>query len=314
MKTTVLMLAFCFVANAQKIVRKYDFPNHVTQVLVQEDNDIFVGTEKGLLRLQGNTWVNYQKAADDRPLGKITALAQAPDGTLWVGKSGYYGLGIERLTQSNRWLSERLSTANKKLTGNYITGLCLNQKDGFLVTIQQDRGGIGGVTDISLDEKSVHNWFTGKSATSCLCTQTSCFVGTENAELLEFTHQGQQIRNLKMPKPVMALVMDTQNQLWIGLQSGGLVRFNTLSKDIHTGPSLSLLSEDVRALLVDEANQLWIGTAKALVKMDLTDKSFKVFETIQDVRSLSYESKTKEIWVAAGKSLYGINGLMENLK
>ncbi len=313
MKIIALIFICSLASHAQQIVRKYNFQHNTTQVLAQDDNDIFVGTEKGLQHLQGNTWVHYVTAGDNRPLGKITALGQAPDGTLWVGKAGYYGQGIERLTQTNRWFTERLSTQNKKLPGNYVTGLCLNQKDGFLVTIQEDRGGAGGATDLSLDEKSSSNWLSGKTATSCLCTQTSCFVGTENAGLFEFTPKGQQIRNLKIPKPITALAMDTQNRLWIGLKSGGVLHFNRLSKDIHTGPSLKHISEDVRALLVDQANQLWIGTARGLVKMDLLDRSLQVFETIQDVKSLSYESQTKGIWAAAGKSVFGINGAMREL-
>jgi hypothetical protein len=312
MRLILLVLGLCCGIQAQKVVQRYDFSEPTTQILVRKDGDVFVGTGKGLKHLKGNSWVNYV-SAQNRPVDLITALEQTPDGTTWVGKAGYYGQGLERLSPSNRWYDERLSTANKKLPGNYITGLCLNKNDGFIVTIKEDRGGYGGAIDLDLNTRSSANWLSQENSTGCLCTERSCFVSTEKNGVREFTRDGSQIAHIGTGASVTALALDANGLLWIGLKSGGLITFSTKTREMGVGRPDIPQSNEIRSLLADANNGLWIGTPEALLKMDLRNGKFKVYEEIRDVRDLYFDPLDNAVWVAAGNSVFNINGASRGL-
>ncbi|MES2503272.1 MAG: hypothetical protein V4534_00155 [Myxococcota bacterium] len=296
----VLSLLLCNLLHADEIVKQYVFPNSISKILLSQNNELYVGTTKGLHHLQGAHWTVYHKAGGDRALDKITALTQTADGTIWIGKAGYYGQGIERLSPSNKWFTERLSTANTKLPGNYISDLCPD-KDSMLITIQPDRGGVGGAVDLSFDERSSANWLPNIAATSCACTDQICFIGTQSQGIYQFTRQGRQISHLNVTGAVKALVLDRLNRLWIG-SDAGLSYYNTISRI----PSALLplpQKAPITALVADEHN-LWVGTSQALLQMGLMDSRITIKNEIQNTSDLFFHQTTGSIWIAAGKSLW----------
>ena len=60
--------------------------NRVNEVKIDDDGNIWVGTEKGLARFDGTNWATWNPANSGLPFSKIRALAVDGQGNVWVGQ------------------------------------------------------------------------------------------------------------------------------------------------------------------------------------------------------------------------------------
>ncbi|WP_211194481.1 hypothetical protein, partial [Pyxidicoccus fallax] len=59
------------------------------------EGHLFVGTQEGLARFDGNTWTVLDQAAG-LPCEEVVALTSTPDGAVWAGTAG---CGLVRIAQ-----------------------------------------------------------------------------------------------------------------------------------------------------------------------------------------------------------------------
>ncbi len=67
---------------------------------------------------------------------------------------------------------------------------------------------------------------------------------------------------------VRSLAVDRQNNLWIGTQHSGLVKFDGTNWSIYNTDNSNLPGDDIYSLLIDRNENIWIGTGQGLIMFD----------------------------------------------
>ena len=63
--------------------------NHVLSILIDSENNKWIGTVNGLARLNDENWKIYNTQNSGIPSDYISALAEDNSGNIWVGTGGY---------------------------------------------------------------------------------------------------------------------------------------------------------------------------------------------------------------------------------
>ncbi|MGA9669371.1 MAG: two-component regulator propeller domain-containing protein, partial [Terracidiphilus sp.] len=117
----------------QTWVMENGLPQNTVQALVQtQDGFVWLGTEVGLVRFDGNGFLTFdQNTSPALPGNDVRCLLAAKDGALWIGT----GEGLAR------WKDGAVTTFTTKdgLPGNSIESLSLNPDDS--IWIETDKGG-----------------------------------------------------------------------------------------------------------------------------------------------------------------------------
>ncbi len=322
----IVNLLIFFIISGNAAAKTWSFEAQTTKVTLGNHGSVWLGSTNGLHQYRSGRWTHLTKAAEERSLNRITALAEDPaTGVLWVGKSGAYGQGIERRFR-NKWLNERLSTQNGKLPGNYISSICPNP-DGMLVTSIKDLGGIGSALDIGNNATS-SNLLLNQSSSACFCKETHCWVGTTSNGIFKFQEghatplliiKGHEWGGISWVgnylgtfdnRYVQTLLEDNHERLWIGLkaslgaQTGGLVMYDLRTEKASTQPITLPVSNDVRVILMDSSGFLWIGTGAGLVHFNPNNSEVVSLDTgYGPVNDLAYDKAHQTLWIAHGNQL-----------
>jgi signal transduction histidine kinase len=82
---------------------------------------------------------------------------------------------------------------------------------------------------------------------------------------------------------------DAQGQIWIGLENGGVKKFDPRSKKITTYSTQNgLPANKVLGILTDKKGWLWISTGNGLAALNPTNESFRIFTKVDGLPSNSF--------------------------
>jgi signal transduction histidine kinase/ligand-binding sensor domain-containing protein/ActR/RegA family two-component response regulator len=227
-------------------------PSDLVQEIFQDrDGTLWIGTSEGLARLRDGRIVTI--GALSHPVG---AFAQGPDGALWVGTDD---AGVARLDGSLAFW-----TVRDGLPDDHVTALAVDRqgslwvgtprglarrKDGRWVTFTTRDGLPDDWVNALLEDREGNLW-----------------IGTQGG--LSRFREGRFSNSTEEQgiKGVLSLCADAEGALWVGTDTGGLVRLRPAP--FHTvdppGPH-----EAVWAALETVAGDLWIGTNdQGLVHLD----------------------------------------------
>jgi signal transduction histidine kinase/ligand-binding sensor domain-containing protein len=227
--------------------------------------------------------------ADGLPQGTINALAQTPDGALWIATFG--GLvrfdGIEFRTYD---LDALAGLATNRLTGLAVDpegGLWVLTQAGELVHLRGDEvtevvradpeGGVDALAvmvdnaDVvwvrqssgALSRRENGTWTTpvgriGGSSYRGMCASADGTVWTSNGDLLTATDAaGSVLHRLTAPTAVLAVENERGDGPWLGTNQGlARVRAGSIESIAIEPP----IDPHIRCILSDDGDGLWIGT------------------------------------------------------
>ena len=277
-----------------------DTATHVRALLALRDGRLLVGLRNGLLVCDGVSCTTVTLDAGD-PL-PISALAEAPDGSWWVGTflDGLYQVGRNGTVRN---YDER-------------SGLLRDNVRSLLV---DDRGRlwVGSKFGLTLLDKGRMRVFTihqGMPNDNVWCSfqdqEGNLWFGTDGAGALRYA--GDRfltftVRDGLCSDLVMAVVPDAQGDLWLGTYDNGVCRMDGMAM-VNTLDGLP--NNTVWCGLSDRNGALWFGTNDGLAKLErgiVVPLAPDLQLAGERVMAL-HEDEQGRIWVGSREGLYMLEG------
>lgn len=273
-------------------------PQNTVQALAQTtDGFLWIGTEVGLVRFDGNNFLTYdQNSKPALPGNDIQSLLPTPEGALWIGTTD----GLARLQNGD---VSTFTTANG-LPSNNIRAI--NQYPGGKVWVSA--GGDVAQFDGKRFEKieivrsakpgsDIVRSINLPNGTYAFATTTAVMTGHDKGIAIRFS-VGKDLPGTR----IQSLFADRSGSLWIGTNAG-LVRCASgkLDRFPLTDP---LATASILSILEDHEGNLWVGTESNGLHI-LRDERFR---TLGSRDGLSSDSTTTVVEDAAGTLWVGTSG------
>ncbi len=226
----------------------------ISAMFEDADGVLWFGTAAGVSRYAASIWRTWPDAAR-APQGQITALAAAPDDTLWASavNDGLYQL------QHDVWRRMTLKARGRPLSLRFIQTLFVDDA-GDLWIGTQDSGVIqfdGQRTKMfTVSDGLAGNFVTAIARTS----DGAMWFGTASSGLSRWT--GDAWRTFTrhdglISDEITALLADADGSLWVGTKTG-LAHYDGdawRSFSADNGPG----AQEITALAQDETGAVWVG-------------------------------------------------------
>jgi signal transduction histidine kinase/ligand-binding sensor domain-containing protein len=286
----------------QTWVMENGLPQNTVQALAQSsDGFIWLGTEVGLVRFDGNNFVVLDRNSKPAlPGGDVTCLLAAKDGSLWIGTTD----GLARLLDG---VVTTFTTGNG-LPGNSIRSLREGGQGGVIVSTD------GG--EISIEGERVGPVQSGTLQGAALLQDVELAGGIRavvNKTTVELEQSGRVVQHWTVGKElpgtrIQTAYADRDGELWIGT-NGGLVR-ETAGKLERFPVTDALATASILSILEDREGNLWVGTETGGLHI-LRDERFRTLGARDglsaDATTTVVEDSTGTLWV--GTSGYGLNAV-----
>jgi signal transduction histidine kinase/ligand-binding sensor domain-containing protein len=321
----------------QSWVIENGLPQNTVQVLLQaRDGFVWLGTEAGLVRFDGNGFQVFDKTSSPAlPGNDVHALLEARDGALWIGTSeglarwqdgavvsytpanGLAGNDIRSLVQGEDgvifvWSSQGLArfeenrfvdeTGSTHFSPGSISAVTSNGQNEIWVTAAEDmaiyRHGRWEAAHMAPP-------IAGGGVQFVQAFQDRTAVASKNTVQIVAAGAVETRLGVGRELPgnrIQSLLFDREGILWIGT-NGGLVRWaaRKLDRLPVTDP---LASASVLSLMEDREGNMWVGTETGGLHI-LRDQRFKAL-TVHD--GLSSDNTTTVVEDRAGALWVGTGG------
>ncbi|MDD2331163.1 MAG: two-component regulator propeller domain-containing protein [Candidatus Cloacimonetes bacterium] len=238
----------------------------VNSIAFDSQNQTWVGSNQGLVRISGQTITYYTESNSNIPSNHVTTVAVDQQDRIWVGTymngmARYSGMMWTHYTPANLGLPSyninkiKVDSSNRLWIGTWHG---LASFDTELVSYTPDNSGLAvvNVKDI------------------CETAPGMYWLGLHGAGIQSFDGENWQLydtENNKLPSiRICAVAVDSQDGIWFGagVYGGGISYF-----DKHSWQSYNHLNSDfpntkVNALTVDTEDKLWVGTEDGLIHFD----------------------------------------------
>jgi signal transduction histidine kinase/ligand-binding sensor domain-containing protein/ActR/RegA family two-component response regulator len=309
-------------------------PQNSAQTMLQtRDGYVWVGTEEGLVRFDGERFEVFNRNnAPELPGRDVKALFEASDGSLWIGMVG----GLARLKDgrftgyslANGLLHDWILAVTGDRAGNIWLGTSggglLRFKDGrstpftsrnglpddFVWAVRETRDGSlwigtnGGLTRMTGDRLVTYTTNEGlpDNHVNALWEDRDGALWIGTAKGLVKSRDGKfetfTTRDGLANEGVTAFYEDSEGTLWIGT-SGGVSRRHGRAFDRFTSKE-GLNHNSVAALTGDREGNLWIGTNGGGVTK-LTERSFSTLSAEEglsnDLARTMLEGRDGTLWI-----------------
>jgi signal transduction histidine kinase/ligand-binding sensor domain-containing protein/CheY-like chemotaxis protein len=293
--------------------------NSVQTMLQTRDGYVWLGTEEGLVRFDGERFEVFSRTNTPALPGKdVKSLFEAPDGSLWIGMVGglarlkdgiFTGYSLAQGLQHD-WISAVTGDrAGNIWLGTFGGGLLrfTNGKstafttrnglpDNFVWAVRETRDGSlwigtnGGLTMMTGDRLVTYTTSDGLPDNHVKALwedrEGSLWIGTARGLVKSHggTFETYTTRDGLPHDIVSALYEDAEGSLWIGTD-GGISRRNRAAGGFdRLTASEGLNSNSVASLTGDREGNLWIGTGGGGVTK-LTERSFSTLSAEEGLSS-----------------------------
>jgi len=307
-------------------------PQNTVQALVQtRDGFVWLGTEVGLVRFDGNGFQVFDKNTSPAlPGNDVRCLLVADDGALWIGtseglarrkdgvvtvfttKDGLPSDGVRALGE-DRWglvwaytdaglvrqNHDRFAAAGSWRPGSVITAVTSQGRADAWVDVTPDSGDEWRrlAAQAGLPREGLEFLAGLNSESTAMGTKSTLMLGSGSGLTMRLS-AGQELPGSR----IQVLLADRESRLWIGTNNG-LARWDgrTVQRLPVTDP---LASASVLSLMQDREGNIWVGTEADGLHI-LRDQRFK---TLGAREGLSSDATTTAVEDAAGTLWVGTGG------
>ncbi|PYX40560.1 MAG: hypothetical protein DMG83_26435 [Acidobacteria bacterium] len=341
--TAAAMLIFCAITSkaidAHRMISQYahdrwtienEFPGGTTSAIAQTpDGYLWIGTEKGLFRFDGQTFRVFQQASPESlPIGPVQQLITDNRGNLWVllantkllrFHDGKFELGHEEAEVGVTAIGKRANGA--PLFASLAYGV-LTYQDGKFLKISPPSDPNSTPTAPSSDDLSTRlSWATSVAAhhlaqpdsavTSIAETSDGrVWLGTSDKGLF-YLDRGR-ISPVRLPgesRNVRSLLPLENGELWIGTERG-IFRWNG-KEATQVGIDPAFREAEVNTMIRDRDANIWAGTTAGLARVNNDGASFDdVGSGRAKPVSALFEDREGQLWVGRSR---GIEKLRETV-
>ncbi|WP_310381763.1 two-component regulator propeller domain-containing protein, partial [Flavobacterium sp.] len=254
--------------------------DRVSSIVKEKNGFVWIGTENGLNRFDGNKIKIYNKQNSGLSSNDISDLLIDHKGRIWIATFGG-GLNLYILSNDKFVVYKNILNNNTSIPSNELN------------TIFEDSKGI-----IWLGTKNGLSYLNEKD-------QTFKTYQFDNKNIHSISHND-----------VRSIFEDTDKNLWIGTFGGGLNKFNTTTGKFNQIKTSNAISPDyIHSLCGINKNEILIGTSgKGLLTFDLNSLSFQkklygIDKAINIVRCLKRDRKGV-IWIGTdGVGLFKVKNI-----
>jgi len=282
----------------------------IYSILQDHDQFLWIGTDEGLSRYDGEYLVNYT-TSDGLPGRHIYALALSEDGDIWIGTDG----GVSRFDGHNF----TTYTPFDGLPGNQVYALAIAPNQHVWIGTGEGLSRYDGQTFTNYTGQEGANLLPSERISSLLSDGNDLWIGTwgglvhyDGAQFL--TRDGES----GLPSErINALALDNEGTLWLGTDRGASRFDGETFTNFSTDDGLP--RNEVHALHFDDNGHLWIGTSSTiqfrsgggLSRYD--GRAFSNFSSADglagnDIRAL-FEDLEGNLWVGTANGLSHYQGL-----
>ena len=272
-----------------------EFPsNSVYAIAFDKNKSALIGTNKGLVTFDYNSWLLYDSSNSGLNNPYILSLGVDRFNTIWIGARGYHCLTkfdgadwyVYDSTNSVMGIEEVRCLQFDSLDSLWIgSTMGITKYDGenwLRYTTGNTPLTSNGINDIAFDKEG-NAWFALAALPFLEYTGGLAEFDGGNWQIYNTGNSGLPIDH------VVALAFDSEGALWIatgnpgtiGIDSGGgLTKFDGENWTTYTIYNSGLTSNTIFDILVDSVDHIWIGTyAGGLVRFDRKDE-WLVYNTI----------------------------------
>ena len=262
------------------------------------DGYLWIGTDKGLVRFDGFTFLPVQPKSLLLQNDPILGLTTDAEGDLWVRMQT---AGVLRY---NRGKFESLASGpNTTLT--QVTAMARENAAGMLLsdlvsgTLRLRRGKLDLVAPASVMPGAPPTMSIAETAAG-----GKIWLGTLGAGLF-YLENGRATRITQglTETKINCLLPVGDQDLWVGTDHGLFRSSGTGFRRAALGPSLR--DQPVLTILRDRDSNIWVGTARGLLRINASGTSFAEEEGIQGAGAVNalFEDREGNLWVGSATGL-----------
>lgn len=252
----------------------------VNAILQDHDGFLWFGTQDGLNKFDGYSFLVYRHDAEDSTSisdNYISCLLEDRRGTLWVGT---YAGGLNCFDRERNVFAhyQRPTTAAAGISGNNVTGIAEDSSGALWIGVwgggvdRLDPGtgewkhlGAGGSDGRSLSNGNVRSLLIDRKGTVWIGTWNGLdALDPATGTVRHFRNDGRDPTTLPENR-IVALFEAKDGSLWVSTYSRGLARFDPsngtfLRYRAGGGAAQGLSSDHVGMIAQDQTGVLWIST------------------------------------------------------